>query len=400
MFVSLIPADVKMTSHPTGRTLNRRDALKTFATTGAVAGFAGCLSLSTDSGSSESGSDHEGDGTPTEPEWPDHPVTGPPELVDLDERGGEVSLKTIHARHEVHPSDNVGGPLVFPEVWAWAADDGVPSVPAPVLRATEGQELEITLDNTESTKPHTLHFHGVRVNWEDDGTGETSGITVGPGDTHTYTIPANVPGTHIYHCHYNTPTHMDMGMYGILRIDPEGYEPADVEEFWTVREWDSRLSEMWAGGDRFSMRDRDADVFTINGRSAPTTLNPELGSPLIVGAGDTIRVHLVNAGYEPHAIHPHNHRFKIVEHDGSNIPEAMHYLRDVITVGPAERYTIEFEADADPGIYPFHCHVVDHVMNGDSYPGGMLSAIVYEEAMTDDIFAGLMEHAGHDMDDH
>jgi hypothetical protein len=43
-----------------------------------------------------------------------------------------------------------------------------------------------------------------------------------------------------------------------------------------------------------------------------------------------------------------------------------------------------------------HCHKVDHVRNGSSYPGGMLSAIVYEEAMNTDIFTKLMDYAGYE----
>ena len=60
------------------------------------------------------------------------------------------------------------------------------------------------------------------------------------------------------------------------------------------------------------------------------------------------------------------------------------------------RYTVESEADADPGIYLMHCHKVDHVRNGTSYPGGMLNAIVYTEAVQTDIFAHLMKYAGYE----
>jgi hypothetical protein len=43
-----------------------------------------------------------------------------------------------------------------------------------------------------------------------------------------------------------------------------------------------------------------------------------------------------------------------------------------------------------------HCHKVDHVTNGSTYPGGMLTGIVYKEAMDTDIFAQLMEYAGYE----
>ena len=67
-----------------------------------------------------------------------------------------------------------------------------------------------------------------------------------------------------------------------------------------------------------------------------------------------------------------------------------------MTSAPADRHTIEFEADADPGIYLMHCHKVNHAMNGTFYPGGMVGAVVCREAMNTDVFAQLMEYAGYD----
>ncbi len=115
----------------------------------------------------------------------------------------------------------MGGPVELPKVWAFKADDGEPSVPGPILRTTEGEDMEVTFDNTDGMRPHTVHFHAVQKQWEDDGVPTTTGIRIDPGEKHTYTIPANVTGTHLYHCHYQTHRHIDMGMYGIFRVDPK-----------------------------------------------------------------------------------------------------------------------------------------------------------------------------------
>jgi FtsP/CotA-like multicopper oxidase with cupredoxin domain len=190
---------------------------------------------------------------------------------------------------------------------------------------------------------------------------------------------------------------MEMGMYGILRVDPKGYEEADKEYFMTIKEWDTRLSRRFGGEDvQYDLTRRRPDAYTINGRCAPYTFHPEEGSPVIVEPGDTVRIHYVNAGFKSHPMHIHNHRFKIVEKDGSPYPEAMQLLQDVVNIAPAERYTVEFEADADPGIYLMHCHKVDHVRNGSSYPGGMLNAVVYTDAMQSEIFEKVMAYAGYE----
>jgi FtsP/CotA-like multicopper oxidase with cupredoxin domain len=369
---------------------SRRDFLKATGA-GGLAAAAGCTA--------PSDRDQQAAGQTTQQAMQNDalPSTSPPQIVNVDEQGGEVTLSSVPAKHSVHPGESMGGPIELPQVWAFQADDREPSVPGPILRTTEGEDVKVTLDNTDSKHPHTLHFHGVRKTWENDGVPTTTGITVNPGEKHTYEIPANVPGTHLYHCHYQTHRHIEMGMFGIFRVDPKGYEPADREYFMTLKDWDSSLPRQMAGEDAsYNPRKRNADVFTVNGKSAPRTLHPEDGSPIIVKQGETVRLHLANAGYMSHPMHIHNHRFRLVEKDGGAIPEAARHDEDVTNIAPAQRHTIELEADADPGIYLMHCHKVNHVMNGRSYPGGMLGGVVYESAMDTDIFAQLMEYAGYE----
>jgi len=116
----------------------------------------------------------------------------------------------------------------------------------------------------------------------------------------------------------------------------------------------------------YSPRNRSPDVFTMNGKSLPRTLHPEEGSPIIVDHGDRPPP-MVNAGCMSHPMHTHNHRFRLVEKTAGRSPSAQ-YEQDVTNIAPAERHTIEFEANADPGIYLMHCHKVNHAMNGNPTP--------------------------------
>ncbi|WP_418280505.1 multicopper oxidase domain-containing protein [Halorubrum sp. DTA98] len=388
------------------RFVSRRRLLSALGVAGATA-VAGCgapRSGSADAAASDAtgGTEPEGtdgdawDGDSTTVET-DHPYTSPPEVVDLDARDGAVTLSTEPCRHQLLSEAAGGGPWELPEVWGWQTADGDPSVPGPLLRVTEGTDLELTYDNTQHNRPHTFHVHALKKNWMDDGAPTTTGQQVAPGEEYTYEITANVPGTHLYHCHFQTQNHLDLGMYGILRVDPVDYEPPDKEFFMTIKDWDTRLSASTAGGDvEFSHRDRNPDAFTVNGRAAPYSFHPEAGSPMVVEAGDRVRIHITNNGYESHSMHTHNHRFEVVEKDGGVIPENARHKEDVTSLAPAERKTLEFTADADPGIYAMHCHKVNHVMNGDSYPGGMLTGIVYEDALDSDQFADLMDKAGYE----
>ncbi len=191
-------------------------------------------------------------------------------------------------------------------------------------------------------------------------------------------------------------------MYGTFRVDLDECEGFDREYFLTTRSWDSQLSRMCDGEDvNDSPHRRRPDVFIINGRSAPRTVHPEDGSPPLVSQGDTVRLHLVNAGrFISHPMHVHNHRFQVVGKDGSKAPEAARYDADITNLAPAERHAVEFGAGAGPGIYLVHCHKVNHATNGldeaASYTGGMITGLVYESAVDTDIFGDLLDCAGDD----
>ena len=209
--------------------MSRREFVKASAAGGLTATLAGCTS-----GYEGGGGTQEATGTPASMSQ-QLPTTGSPQVVDLDEQGGKVTLFPQPAVHNVHPGESMGGPVQLPKVRAFQADDREPSVTGPVLRATEGQSLGITLDNT-GKMPHTVHFHGVQTEWKHDDVPTTTGITVGPGESHTYEIPPNTLGTHLYRCHYRTHRHVDVGIYGFLRVDPRGYEPAGKAYFITLKE--------------------------------------------------------------------------------------------------------------------------------------------------------------------
>lgn len=132
------------------------------------------------------------------------------------------------------------------ELEFWTFKDrksGRTTFPAPMMRATAGEIIHINLKANKNT--HTIHMHGIEPTPFNDGVGHTSFEV---GGEYTYQFQANRPGTYFYHCHKNTVLHFEMGMYGLLIIDPSGgpgrlFEegPAyDVEAFWVVDDVDPR----------------------------------------------------------------------------------------------------------------------------------------------------------------
>lgn len=293
---------------------------------------------------------------------------------------------------ELHP--NVSTP-----VWAFCAEgDGVEpvhgqacGVPGPTIRVMKGDTIQLTFRNTHSIA-HTIHFHGWHPFSADMNGADLiqDSMLVQPGAETVVSWIAEPSGSFIYHCHFQTPTHMEMGMYGAFIVeDPEATAPnhefVAVLDEWAVREENTFHGNMPA-----------YNFFTINGRSFPLT------QPWIVQPGSTVRLHLVNAGFEFHAMHLHGYTPNAYE----GVAGPRHAVpTDVREIAPGQTIVMDFKASRE-GVWLFHDHVVPRVTAGSdgtgfgAYPRGMLTVLVvgteYSKALAG-LAPVLVEAAQHDM---
>jgi FtsP/CotA-like multicopper oxidase with cupredoxin domain len=113
--------------------------------------------------------------------------------------------------------------------------------------------------------------------------------------------------------------------------------------------------------------------YVINGKSFPDT------QPIQVKHGQTVHIRLIGSGEMIHPMHMHGHTFNIVAEDGHMLAQPIQ--KDTVQVAPGETYDLTFYAWAAPGsIYPFHCHILAHLMNPGQTAdemGGLITLIEY-----------------------
>jgi FtsP/CotA-like multicopper oxidase with cupredoxin domain len=152
------------------------------------------------------------------------------EAVDVNADDGVVEVRLIADLTEVQLTE--GAPTV---VWAYNGQ-----VPGPTIRAKRGDRVIVHLDNA-LPEPTTIHWHGLRVVAEMDGT-ELMQTPVAPGETFTYVLDLKDAGTYWYHPHINSGAQLGYGLYGAFVVSDDE-EPALGDDLVLV------LSDMSLDGD-------------------------------------------------------------------------------------------------------------------------------------------------------
>ncbi|WP_343052282.1 copper resistance system multicopper oxidase [Sphingobium fontiphilum] len=110
------------------------------------------------------------------------------------------------------------------------------SVPAPLIRLKEGQNVRIAVTN-HLREDTSIHWHGLLVPFQMDGVPGVSFPGIGPGETFTYEFPVRQAGSYWYHSHSGMQE--AMGLYGPIIIDPAADDPVshDREHVIVLADW-------------------------------------------------------------------------------------------------------------------------------------------------------------------
>jgi len=217
------------------------------------------------------------------------------------------------------------------------------SVPGPLFRVPEGKTITVEVFN-DTEFPELVHWHGLHIASEVDGSMEEGTPMVAPHGSRRYTFPATPGGTRWYHTHTaagrNIRRATYTGQFGFFYIEPRDQAGAwDQEVFLALKEWDPYLTT--AGED--SGLEVAYKYCSINGKGLG------FGEPIRVKEGDRVMLRILNASATMHRrVAAAGHTFRVVALDGNllRIPREV----SVLELGPAERIDALVEMK-NPGVW-------------------------------------------------
>ncbi len=304
--------------------------------------------------------------------------------------------------------------------WGFAPSRGAPpTLPGPTIDAVVGDTVYVVLNNEAIPDRVSVMFPGQRNVWAIGRSwgarkvspryegGQMVSLTdyLEPGSPFsiTYMFRATRPGTFLYESGTTPERQVQMGLYGALVVRPVGhnvpsspsYRTAygagtgsrfDIERLMILGELDSLMHETLSQGQPYNILDYSPDWWVVNGRAYPDTVKPDkapempaqpLGSAIAARSRQRVLLRLVNAGFQNHGFHFGGLVARVVAGDGHPLtPPATDtsYQKTALTLGSGQSLDVLIALES-PGEFYLRDRDYNHVVNQDSFPGGMMTRL-------------------------
>lgn len=287
---------------------------------------------------------------PAETEGKGNPVLAPTEIRADGTKVFDLTAEIVEWELE---------PGKFVEAWTY---NGV--VPAPQFVLDRGDRVEVRVVN-DLPMGTDIHWHGVRTPNDQDGVAPITQELIAPnGGTFTYEFTVEDDAIGMYHAHNHAQMQVVNGMFGAFIVGDNPIPYGQTFSGVTLPdEIDLAISEPMI------LNDAGTIGLSLNGKSFPAT------EPYVLQQGDWASFTYYNEGLQIHPMHLHQFPQLVYAKDG--IPLEHPYWVDTLNIAPGERYTVLFRAD-DPGVWVWHCHILNHVEREDGM-FGMVTAFIVEE---------------------
>lgn len=214
-----------------------------------------------------------------------------------------------------------------------------------------------------------------------------------------YRFQAQRPGIFLYQSGTNSEKQVQLGLYGVIAIRPEGNDDLghanymtaygadshsgyDVEKIIVLGELDSAMHENVISGEYYDVLGFKPDFWVLNGRCYPDTLSNDdassqpYGSKISCLAGERVLLRILNAGFYTHTFYLGGLVGRIIAKDSYPLARPGYdrtYEKNGYTLGPGQ--SVDFIITPGEGDYYLFSREYNHLVNGNSYPGGMLTKL-------------------------
>ena len=242
----------------------------------------------------------------------------------------------------------IGSGLSYP---AWTYNG---TVPAPLMRVQQGDDVEITLIN-HTTEAHGIYTHAAQLNDES--------FAAPLGVNHlSYRFTAQFPGVFDYHCTAEPVLdHIADGMYGMMIVDPKnGWPNGKAREVILVQGefYGTPDAHGAIRPDHSKMVEGQPDFVVFNGRIG----RYDVGHPIPIKVGELVRIFFINIGPNLFSdFHVVGSLFSTVYRSG-NPADSLHDIQ-TFEVGPGDGAVFEFRV-YHSGTYMFMDHAMGHAYKG------------------------------------
>ncbi|KCZ45497.1 hypothetical protein HY3_07560 [Hyphomonas pacifica] len=140
------------------------------------------------------------------------------------------------------------------------------TLPAPLIRFREGDEITLNVKNTLDVDT-SIHWHGLLVPFQMDGVPGVTFPGIRAGETFTYKYAVPQSGTYWYHSHSGLQE--QEGHYGPIIIDPKEADPVayDREYVLVLSDWSFERAERI-----FAKLKKSSDTYNFQQRTLPDFL--------------------------------------------------------------------------------------------------------------------------------
>lgn len=325
-------------------------------------------------------------------------------------------------------------------------------IPAPTIKATIGDTLEVTFNNKMNVET-SIHWHGVLLPHDQDGVPHLNTKPIAPHSSFTYRYKVTHAGTYWYHSHTNLQE--QQGIYGSLVFHPrdDSRYKVDQDHVIVISDWSdehpnkimanlkkdgdyyalkkgsvqswskvlknnavkSRIKSSWSRMGPMDLSDVGYDLFLMNGKKE---------SNIKASKGETIKLRLINAGASSYFnIELAEMPMRIISTDGMDV-EPLEVKRFRIAI--AETYDLiirvpdnksyELRATSEdgtgyssvfigngekafaPDIPKPNLFAMDHSMHGMDMPSSQKSSMNMNHMQQG--YDMHMDHSKHNMDSH